>query len=203
MLINYLEDKGYHLEYISSQNIVDEAISNHPDIFLCKMGISPDSPVFFAERNSLSCDYPLDVSFNAACTGKYFIHNLTYTNEDLLAQAKAMNLKLINVNQGYTKCSIVIVDENSIITYDEGIAKACQRESDLAVLKIAPGFVRLDGYDTGFIGGTSGRIDNEIVFNGNLSDHPDFKEIVKFIEARGLICKWFESYKLTDIGSIL
>lgn len=203
LLINYLKEQGYDLELVSSEGIVDEAISNHPDVFLCKMGIHENSPIFFAEKKSLGMDYPDDCAFNAACTGKYFIHKLSVTNERLLMAAKAMDMILIDVNQGYTKCSTVIVDETSIITYDQGIAAACSKYKDLDVLLVAPGFVRLDGYDTGFIGGASGRVGNEIIFNGDLFGHPDFAQIVKFIEDRGLSCRWFADYKLTDIGSIL
>ena len=83
-------------------------------------------------------------------------------------------------NKDIQKCSIAIVDENSIITYDAGIAKACEGIEDLSVLLVQPGFVRLDGYDTGFIGGTCGRVGDELVFNGDLSSHPDFPRILEF-----------------------
>lgn len=202
-LIEYLTAKGYQLEFITSDGIVDKSISSHPDIFLCKMGVDDNAPIFFAESRDLGKDYPKDIAFNAACTGKYFIHNLANTNEKLLLAAKAMDMVLVDVKQGYSKCSIVVVDWNAIITYDEGIAQACEKFQGLEVLKISPGFVRLDGYDTGFIGGASGRVGNEIIFNGDLSSHPDFKSIVKFVEDHGLTCKWFNNYPLTDIGSIL
>ena len=202
-LRDYLISKGREIVTIRSHNVVDEGISDHPDIFLCKMGISDEAPVFFAEKESLGRDYPEDVSFNAACTGRYFIHNLAFTDRDLLSAAEGSGMTLINVRQGYTKCSVVIVDENSIITYDDGIVKACSAFHDLSVLKISPGFVRLDGFDTGFIGGASGRVDDEVIFNGDLFRHPDFERIVYFIESRGLKCRWFSEYPLTDIGSIL
>ena len=156
-----------------------------------------------AEKNNLGRDYPDDVSYNAACTGKHFIHNLAFTAPRLLDAAKTAGMTLIDVRQGYSKCSIVIVDETSLITYDEGIVKACSAYPELEVLKVSPGFVRLDGFDTGFIGGASGRIGNEIIFNGDLFRHPDFERIVEFIESRGLKCRWFSEYPLTDIGSIL
>jgi len=203
VLTDYLLSKGNHLEFTASDGIVSEAIANHPDVFLCKMGAVDGSPIFFAQREELNRDYPGDSVFNAACTGKYFIHNLSITSEKLLMAAKDMEMTLIDVRQGYTKCSTVVVDENSIITYDEGIVKACAPYRDLDVLQIAPGFVRLDGFDTGFIGGASGRVGNEIIFNGDLFSHPDFNSIVSFIEKRGLVCRWFADYKLTDIGSIL
>ena len=71
---------------------------------------------------------------------------LSLTNEKLLLAAKEMGMILVDVHQGYTKCSTVIVDETSIITYDEGIIKACSKYPDISVLRVAPGFVRLDGY---------------------------------------------------------
>ncbi len=203
ILTDYLEEQGHVLERIESEGIVDPAISCHPDVFLCKMGIQENAPVFSASSGDLGMDYPQDCAFNAACTGKYFIHNLRATNERLLLAAKEMGIIPIDVRQGYTKCSTVIVDETSIITYDEGIAKACGSYADLDVLLISPGFVRLDGYDTGFIGGCSGRVGREIIFNGDLFAHPDFSRILPFIESRGLTCRWFADYKLTDIGSIL
>lgn len=202
-LKEYLSEKGYILETIASEGIVDKGISNHPDIFLCKMGVLDGSPLFFAGKDDLGKDYPADCAFNAACTGKFFIHKLSAANEKLLLAAKEMGMTLIDVQQGYTKCSVVIVDETSIITYDEGIIKACSKYPELSVLRVAPGFVRLDGYDTGFIGGASGRVGKEIIFHGDLFAHPDFAAIVDFIESRGLICKWFPQFNLTDIGSIL
>ena len=148
-------------------------------------------------------NYPEDIAFNAACTGKYFIHNLSYTDEKLLLAAKAMDMTLVNVRQGYTKCSTAVIDETSLITYDKGIVKACGKYPELDVLEITPGHIVLDGYDTGFIGGTCGRIGDEIVFHGDLSSHPDFEPVKAFIEKRNLGIKWFPDFPLTDIGSIL
>ena len=71
------------------------------------------------------------------------------------------------------------------------------------VLTIRPGYVELPGYDTGFIGGTSGRVGNEVIFNGDLSAHPDFPEIRDFIADRGIGLKYFIGYPLRDIGSII
>jgi len=198
-----LLEKGYKLELISSDNIVSLPIKNHPDIFLCRLGIGPKAPLVRASAGELGMGYPDEAAFNGACTGKYFIHNLKITHPKLLSAAKNMGMTLIHTPQGYAKCSTVILDERSIITYDQGIAKACSTIYDLDVLLVSPGHVLLPGYHTGFIGGCSGRIGNEVIFNGDLSAHPDFKEIRNFIEIRGLHCVWFKDYPLTDIGSIL
>lgn len=205
-LQNYLEDKGYRIQGWITQNILDKELSFHPDMFMCKMGVTPDAHMIFSQPSDFGnipiqriVQYPKNIAFNAACTGKYFIHDLSHTCMRVLSTARLLNMTLINVRQGYTKCSVVVVDENSIITYDEGIAKACA--AGLSVLLVSPGHVELPDYDTGLIGGTSGRIGDEVIFNGNLAAHPDFERIRDFIEARGLKCVWFSDYPLTDIGS--
>ena len=202
-LREHLETMGRDLELVETEGIVSKPLSNHPDIFLFKMGISEDAPVFYAMENHLGPEYPRDCAYNAACTGKFFIHNFSITDPALLQAAKDMGMTLIDVNQGYTKCNVAIIDETSIITSDRGIAAACEDYPELTVLLIEPGYIRLDGFDTGFIGGASGKAGNEFIFNGNLAKHPDFAQIVDFVESHGLTPKWFPEYQLTDIGSIL
>ena len=158
-----------------------------------------DNPVFFGEPSKIGSKYPANIIYNAACTGKFFLHNLKYTDPELLKSASEM--ELINVPQGYTKCNTLIVDEDSIITSDEGIAKSCSHKMN--VLLVSPGHIKLQGFSYGFIGGASGRIDNTIYFNGDLSSHPDHKKITDFIKARDLDIKYFSEYPLEDIGSII
>lgn len=204
-LCTYLENAGHVIHNFPELRTVSSLVANHPDVLLCKLGAKPESPIYEGAPNELSPLYPGDCRYNAACTGNFFIHRLDITASELLAAAKVScgdELQLINVRQGYAKCSTVIVDEDSIITYDKGIAKPCEA-AGMNVLLVKSGFVKLRGANTGFIGGASGRVDDEIVFNGDLSAHTNFREITAFIEERGLGCKWFESYELEDIGSII
>ena len=204
-LCTYLANSGHFIHTFPEVRTASELVANHPDVLLCKLGAKPESPIYEGIPNELSPLYPGDCRYNAACTGKFFIHKLDVTDAGLLDAAKASfgdELQLINVRQGYAKCSTVIVDEDSIITYDKGIAKPCEA-AGMNVLLVEPCFVKLRGANTGFIGGASGRVDDKIVFNGDLSAHPNFREITAFIEERGLGCKWFESYELEDIGSII
>lgn len=204
-LCDYIANSGHFIHTFSEVRTASELVANHPDVLLCKLGARPESPIYEGIPNELSPLYPGDCRYNAACTGKFFIHRLDITDSELLAAAKAScenELEIIDVRQGYAKCSTVIVDEDSIITYDKGIAKPCEA-AGMNVLLVKSGFVKLRGADTGFIGGASGHVGDEIVFNGDLSAHPNFREITAFIEERGLGCKWFESYELEDIGSII
>ena len=204
-LCDYIANSGHFIHTFSEVRTASELVANHPDVLLCKLGARPESPIYEGIPNELSPLYPGDCRYNAACTGKFFIHKLDVTDAGLLNAAKASfgdEFHLVDVRQGYAKCSTVIVDEDSIITYDKGIAKPCEA-AGMNVLLVEPGFVKLRGANTGFIGGASGRVDDKIVFNGDLSAHPNFREITAFIEERGLGCKWFESYELEDIGSII
>ncbi|MEG0291192.1 MAG: hypothetical protein RR495_00680 [Anaerovoracaceae bacterium] len=199
-LIEYFERRDINVNILNQSNVVYNQISTHPDIYMCKLGVNNTSPVFWGNKSKISYSYPGNIIYNACSTGKYFIHNLKYTDKDLLYTATSLNQELINIKQGYAKCNILPINENSIITSDLGIAKKC---SNLDVLIISPGHIKLKGFDTGFIGGTSGIIDGTVVFNGDLSSHPDFKKIKDFITNKGLCIKYFDSYPLEDIGSII
>jgi hypothetical protein len=178
-------------------------IAAHPDIFMCKMGSHPESPIFFGNSETPKDPYPYDIMYNAACTGKYFIHNLAASDKSLLQRAKEMGMVLVDVRQGYTKCNMVVVDETSLITSDKGIYNTLARYPDIDCLLVQPGHVSLPGFSTGFIGGASGRVGRRIVFHGNLKCHPECSQIIEFIEARGLETIWFEEFPLTDIGSAI
>lgn len=221
-LMEYLKSRDFRICFTDGISSVPEPIAYHPDMIMCKLGCEDSAPVFHGDAAKLGSAYPLDILYNGCCTGRYFIHKLKYTAPELLAAVtqsgghegrygdlpaadcryKKEPLLTVSVPQGYTKCNIVCVDENSIITSDAGIEKACV-SAGLSVLKISPKNVLLPGYSYGFLGGTSGRIGREILFNGNLLLHPDFDKICVFVESRGLSCVYFKDYPLTDIGSII
>lgn len=202
LLIEYLKADDRQIRPVTGEPGLDSKISTHPDIYMCKLGVSDDSPVFFGDPSKLKDKYPFDVPYNAACTGKFFIHNFRFTDQELLEKAKISGFTLVNTRQGYSRCSIAIIDETSVITSDEGSAKAMSIHG-IDVLLIRKGYISLPHYDYGFIGGCCGRVGNEIIFNGNLSAHPDFQAIEDFILSRGLSLKFFEEYMLEDIGSII
>ncbi len=202
-LLNYLSASEFELELIDTSGITYTAVASHADIFCCRMGAGESSQIFVGNTSEIGYNYPENIKFNAVCLDKYFIHNLKYTSFALLDEAQRLGLELINVKQGYTKCNMVVVDGHSVITSDEGIFNTLSRYSDIDILKIRQGFVKLSGFEYGFLGGASGRVGNEIIFNGNLSAHPDFTEICKFITSHHLTVKYFAEYELEDIGSII
>lgn len=200
LLANHLLKKGYEVITIRDTPYVHPAIASHPDLYLCKMGVGQDAPVFVGKPKLLAPNYPADVRYNAVCLDDYFIHNLSHTDPNLLSAAKKRGLIPIHVKQGYTKCSCVVVDGSSIITADEGIWKSL-RPFPIQVLLVKKGYVELPGFPYGFLGGASGRISDELIFHGNLQGHPDFHRIKAFVEARDLSLTFFKPFPLADIGS--
>ncbi|MCI1964719.1 MAG: hypothetical protein LKJ17_01085 [Oscillospiraceae bacterium] len=156
------------------------------------------------ESDSIVCDpYPNDSALNAARIGSYLIANSKVLDRTILNDCILENIKIIEVRQGYAKCSTAVVDEKSIITSDRGIELAAKRVG-LSVLKIRPGFIRLPGYAYGFIGGACGLISrNELVFTGNPKVHPDFDQIKKFLDCRKIKITALSERPLLDIGGMI
>ena len=196
------------------------AISCHPDITLLKINgnniiVAPNVYDYYSEKlvplgfNIIKGDsfiknkYPYNIGYNVAIFGKYAIHNFKYTDKKILEFLDKNNFIKINVKQGYCKCSICIVDESSIITSDEGIYKEVMKH-DIDCLLIKKGHIDLFDLNYGFIGGCSGLISkDDLVFFGDISKHPNYNEIKKFIESKNknIIC--LSTEKLLDLGSLI
>ncbi|MBP8081874.1 MAG: hypothetical protein KBH06_04125 [Spirochaetes bacterium] len=144
--------------------------------------------------------YPHDASYNACYTGKYLIHNLNYTAPEILDFCKFKNIPTIHINQGYARCSILPVNAEAVITADIKSADIIKK-SGLDALLIQNGFIKLEGFKYGFIGGCCGIHKNNIYFTGNLNKHPDNEKILSFLEKYGMKAE-FLSEELIDIGSI-
>ena len=93
--------------------------------------------------------------FNAAPVGRFIFGREDSMSRHILQVSAGKGMRIVDVRQGYARCSTVIVGDSAIITQDRGIAGRA-RECGIDVLLVRPGHVRLDGYDTGFIGGASG-----------------------------------------------
>ncbi|MDB8792035.1 hypothetical protein PN398_15030, partial [Romboutsia sp. 1001216sp1] len=147
--------------------------------------------------------YPNNIQYNVCLFGKYAIHNFDYTDKNILKYIKENNLTMINVNQGYTKCSVCIVDENSIITSDEGIYKEVIKHN-IDCLLISKGNIDLFNMNYGFIGGCSGLISHkELAFYGNIKLHPDYDKIYDFVKSKNKEIISLSDEKLLDLGSLI
>lgn len=148
--------------------------------------------------------YPYNTELNAAAVGKNLFCLKKRTNTNILHSGL---YNIVNVRQGYAKCSICIADDNSIITADTKIHEKA-RELNINSLLIKQGDVKLNGYGYGFIGGASGKItlcngNDSIVFFGNAEKHSDYKKIVEFCQNKGVKVISLSDKELYDFGGLL
>ena len=154
-------------------------------------------------RRKPSRDYPNNVLLNCLFLGNRLYGKLSAIDETVLEYCKEQEIELVNVNQGYTRCSTLVVNDNAVITADPSIEDAL-RKNGVEVLRISQGQIRLEGFDYGFIGGCSGRINNTIFFFGNIREHSDYSGIKDYIMQHNskieILC---DNMPLTDIGGFV
>ncbi|WML35860.1 DUF6873 family GME fold protein [Clostridium sp. OS1-26] len=184
------------LHIINQKNIVVHKDMNNGFINLLKnLGLS----VTFSE-NSLGSTYPYDIILNSVNLPNLFIHNIKYTDPKLLEMVNVK--KLINVKQGYAKCSTAIVSQNAAMTSDTTIAKSLSKEN-IDVLLLPPGDILLPGLNYGFIGGCCGLLDkNLLAFYGDLNYYAYGKEVSYFLKKHNIEPIFLRKHKLIDRGSL-
>lgn len=156
---------------------------------------------FIFSSNSLNSKYPNDIILNALITDKFIMHNIKYTDKNLLENCSTK--KILNVSQGYTNCSVLNIYNKAFITSDKVIYNTLKDEN-YDVLLLPPGDILLEGFDYGFIGGTGGMIgDNKIAFFGNLNCYKYGNEIISFLKKHNITPIYLSDSKLVDRGSIL
>lgn len=194
---------SYHVD-ILTYKVDNNNIIVAPNIYvsfkniLIKNGINP-----IKGNTTLKSNYPYNIAYNVARVGKYAIHNFNYTDLIIKKYLEKEKAKLIHVKQGYSKCSIGIVNENAIITSDKGIAKVLINNTDIDVLTISPGYIRLENLNYGFIGGCMASLcEKSIVFSGSLNNHPDEKNILKFLRKHNKEPIFLANTDLVDLGSV-
>lgn len=151
-------------------------------------------------EKSLNSIYPRDISLNAVVFKNLFIHNLKYTDKNLLEFYSKKGYKLIDVKQGYTKCNISI-GKNVLITSDRDIYYKVK--SFEKILLIDHKQIILPGFNYGFIGGASGLINDTLYFTGSLKNHSSYNEIIDFLEKNNEKYDFLTSSDIIDYGSIL
>ena len=142
--------------------------------------------------------YPYDIALNALSLGDKLFCLEKYTSHAV----KKLFGNIINVPQGYSRCTVCRVDESTIITADPSIAVRA-RDCGIDVLEITGGEILLPGYSYGFIGGCSVRIGDEMLFCGDITAHPDFASIDAFLYSHGCTPVCMGDEILTDFGGFV
>ena len=194
---NILPQVGFHADmlfsYLGNGEFLIEETQDNLATDLKKLGFTQ-----IGSAVKLSDKYPSDIALNSCVIGDRIICGKTGV-DPLLKIGKSV----IETPQGYAKCSVCVVDDNSIITDDHSIKKACLK-NNIDCLLVRKGDVELNGFDYGFIGGCCGKIDKDtLVFFGDLRTHSDFVSIKSFLSERNVYPLSISTGKLSDIGSLI
>ncbi len=216
-LKNVFDELSIKVVGVTENSFLDTSVSKHADILANYVGKSTflvdanqNELCNFIENNggkynlidNIKSPYPNDCLLNFADIGDYIICNKAILTENIVESLP--NKKIIDVKQGYTKCSVSICKRNTIITDDISVYNAVLQYDNINSLLIEKGSVHINKYDYGFIGGCCGLIDkNILLFNGDLSTHSDFDKIKNFLYDNGVKYIDIKGKPLTDIGSII
>ena len=192
--------------YSKGKILVSNNITMAEDNIVKKLTIvSADTGVDINIQKSTSFlgnKYPHNICFNNVVMDNKLICNVKFTAKEIIKEFSKPGCKIVNTKQGYSKCSIAVVNSNAVITSDEAIFKACKK-NDMDVLKITPGFINLPYYNYGFIGGCCAKLSKDILaFTGNIKNHPDYILIKSFLQNHGVHILELSNKQLLDIGSI-
>ena len=200
---DYFVLKGFEIIKFKDQLKPYKAVSHHPDMFMFfddKLFVEKDIPLDGIRCESLGVKYPETVKFNLAKIGEFVVCKYDVISEGIKEHLKQKNYTIINVNQGYSKCSTAVIGD-AFITSDKGIYDACIKEGIIGLL-IRPGYIELPDLDYGFIGGTCVSYDDVVYFNGDITKHPDYEAIKSFITKRNKKIDYI-NIPLTDVGSFI
>lgn len=219
--VEAVKNKGYHPLKLPQNSWTYKPVNDHPDLFFFTL---PDSKIcvttrqmhpyikthiethfsdwqFYLSENDVVGEYPTNVGLNVLTIGKYVIANMKYIDQLVLNILRELDYKTIHVNQGYVKCTTIKIDESSCLTSDASIESAL-KQNGIDVLYVDPRSIKLNGFSHGFIGGAAVRLDNSILFNGDIKKHSQYESIEAFIEERGLTCVAVGEGALEDVGGI-
>ena len=212
-ILDALKQEGFEVKPLAPFDALSYPVDTHADMLLLnientlflhcdyKIQIIGFTNVIKIDE-PISKKYPNDILLNIAIVGNHAFCNTKYASKSALEYLTTSGVEIHHVQQGYAHCSTCIVNENSLITADVGIAQAAEK-AGVDVLKINEGNISLPPYSYGFIGGSSGVFGNKIYFCGSLKFHPDGKRIREFCESHEKHVIELCDNPLSDVGGIL
>ncbi len=207
-VIKALTQNGIKVIEIRKNSYIESKISSHADMNLLMLNdgkyiayekILPENFQFIEESKPISDKYFDCSKLNLAIIGnKCFCNKKTATDKiDTFGYDK------IEIKQGYSKCSILIIDNNSIITADKGIFEAAV-QNGLNALMVSNDDIKLNGYKNGFIGGIGGKLNYDLLaVSGNIKLLKEYNSIKSFCRNVGVYIEELTNNDLYDIGGII
>ncbi len=217
LILNFFKKESIKVLKNDKNQNIDTAVASHVDMALLHLGynkilidkgqkslkniLSKHGFKIFETETEIKGSYPNDVKLNVIISGNKVMCNLKYC--DSAIHNLLPDKRFIHVNQGYSKCSVLVVNEDAIITDDESVYRKTVN-SNVDCLLVSKGDVSLDGHQYGFIGGASGKIkEDTVVFFGDITKHRDFDKINTFLSRHNCSFVCTDTEKLRDIGGIV
>lgn len=217
---------GFNLIPTEKVSSLYEAVDGHPDLqffriekkviahqglcknqmeLLSKLGAS-----IILGNSSLSLPYPKNIPYNALLSPDLFMHRLDSTDPIILNEIqelkKSKDISLVNVRQGYSRCSCAYVGNNSYITEDIVMAERLLALGK-QVFYQKHSNVYLEGFDFGFIGGAISLIsihgEELVLISGSLDSYFYGNELKEFLKRRNIRYECIGKGKLMDRGTII
>lgn len=218
---SYFTNLGYEIIKVKKDNNVYSEISSHTDIFCVKIEdtvISSKDYFFNKIMDKYTCicgdnvgnSYPHCARYNVCVIDNYAIHNFEITDKKVLDILKEKGYNLINVKQGYSRCSILPLGNKCCITSDKGIYTALvnnnfdvlyidQSELDIKLLSADEEYSSMYG----FIGGCSCVLNDTVIFFGDIDKLKCKDKLVSYINSKGFKVIDFKNMDVMDYGSCI
>ncbi|MBE6346886.1 MAG: radical SAM protein [Lentimicrobiaceae bacterium] len=206
--------------FINPTSVTYNSIASHPDIFFFQKDdaliYAPNAPKRIIKelkklkikliegKKEVGKKYPETVPYNAVGIGNLLIHNLKHTDETILSSYE----NHINVNQGYTRCNLLALNEKAFITSDLAISRQLSavnsqsQSSTVKVLYIDPKQIKLEGQRNGFFPGCCGVWKNNLIVCGSTKNLKEKTELDKFLKDNNFNLIELYDGELIDVGSI-
>ncbi len=201
---------------LETSGITYNAISGHPDIFFHPAGdhliVAPNTPekyikalkesginITFGEQ-PVGEKYPASSAYNVVSTPTLLIHN--FRNTDSVITSLLDDADLIHVDQGYTRCNLLALDNDHFITSDDKVKRVLDRFGK-DCLYVEPEGIILEGFKHGFIGGCCGLYQKKIFIIGSLKHYAAGDMLRDYLLSHNFDIIELYDGQLFDGGSIL
>jgi hypothetical protein len=217
----YFKDLGYIVNKVKKHAEVYNEISSHTDIFAVKIGdtvvssgnvfkLNLDEKYNWIFGDNVDKTYPETAKYNVCIIDNYAIHNFKITDKIVLEVLNLQKYNLINVKQGYSRCSIIPLKGKSAVTSDKGIYNILIKNG-FDVLYLDPSELDIKLYSkdfeyssmSGFIGGCSCVLNDTVIFFGDITRFKCKDKLIDFIKAKGYNIKDFKNMDVIDYGSCI
>ncbi len=216
LLENALFEHNIEVFWLDDNPCVDERLRGHADLSVLHTGSNKLYCCEYLENSNIvnnltnlgfevqytknpQKDYPLDAGLNICILNDKLFYNSKSAYSIVIESIKEK--EKIQIKQGYTKCSVCVVNENAIITSDRIIHRKAT-ENKIQSLLIEKPFVKLDGFEHGFIGGASFKLNkNKIAFTGRILDNEIRNKIESYLQKLSITPVYLTEHEIFDIGS--